>query len=64
MVAAYNTQLQRDKARLFGPINKDVNADINTVAKEKHLAGVAVAGSVIEGQTVDITNAVIAKLKS
>ncbi|MCH3914985.1 MAG: hypothetical protein LKJ99_06300 [Acidaminococcaceae bacterium] len=63
MVEAYNAQLQRDKARLFNPINKEINIDINTVAKEKHLAGVAVAGSVIEGQTVNITNAVIAQLK-
>ena len=63
MVEAYNAQLQRDKARLFNPINKEINIDINTVAKEKHLAGVAVAGSVIEGQTVDITKDVIAQLK-
>lgn len=59
----YNEQLKRDKANIFSKVNKDVLSAVHSVVVSKGLVGAAVAGYVVEGETVDITKEVANKLK-
>ena len=62
MVTSYNNQLNTERVKLFGPIDKDIINSVNKVKADKGLDFVAVKGYVISGDSVDITNDVAQQL--
>ena len=63
-VAYYNSQLDREKKSIFRKINEDIQVSIESVAKEKCLAGVVSQGIILDGQIIDITDEVCGKLQN
>lgn len=63
LVQKYNAKLNKQRIELFAPIEKDILQKTEEVKKEKNLDYVVVKGSVVLGDSQDITDDVAAKLK-
>lgn len=63
LVQKYNTQLNKQRIELFSPLEKDILAKTKQVKQEKNLDYIVLKGSVVDGQSQDITADVAAKLK-
>lgn len=63
LVQKYNAQLNKQRIDLFSPLEKDILEKTKQVKQEKNLDYIVLKGSVVDGQSQDITADVAAKLK-
>ena len=63
LVQKYNMKLNKQRIALFSPLEKDILEKTKQVKQEKNLDYVVLKGSVVDGQSQDITADVAAKLK-
>lgn len=63
LVQKYNMKLNKQRIALFSPLEKDILEKTKQVKQEKNLDDVVLKGSVVDGQSQDITADVAAKLK-
>ena len=63
LVEKYNNKLNQQRIALFQPLEKDILDKTQAVQKEKGLDYVVLSGSVVVGQSQDITQDVAARLK-